>query len=166
MATALPIMPAGPYEAPSVVLSPLLRSFTELLSALDHHIACERDLDGVDLFDPAWRYWLDKAEAAQLQLYDALASSTRLSPDRAEEIALQRMATLVREGTNSAFRRYAELERSFADFLTVPGDGLDAARVRQMLAAAGNEIRAMAGLSVYRQDGAHPSEAEGFCAAA
>lgn len=137
--------------------SAFAQSFIALLSDLDQHIECERDLDDVDLFDPAYRSWLDNAEAAQRRLYEALSSITGMGAVSAADVPLRRMslliATLVREGTAKAFRQYDRLESSFIHYMAVPGDWPDNARTQHMLAAARERIQTMAGLTLYRQDG-------------
>lgn len=148
----------------------LLRAFPDLLSALDQHIQCERELDEVDLFDPAYATWLDDAEAAQTALYEVLARITRLRPAAPADAPLWRMslliATLVREGTASAFRRYAETEGAFVMHLRVPGSGPAALRARGQIVAARERITALATLTFYRQDGDTDGAWPGLCAAA
>ena len=132
-------------------------AFADVLSALDRHIACERDLDDAGSSDAAYCTRLDAAEAAQDALCVALARITSLSTSRATDVPLRRMAlivaTLVREGRASAFRRYVARRAEFAACLEVPGDGPIEARTRRMLAAADGRIAAMARLTLYRQDG-------------
>lgn len=137
-------------------LSSVSLAFEYLLSAIDHHLACQRDLDDVDPFDPAYRIWLDDAEAAHMRLYESLAFITGLLSECAEDVPLQRMslliATLIREESPKAFRRYLELENSFVGCMDVPGGSRNAKHARHMLAAARAKIRAMAGLSIYHQE--------------
>lgn len=157
-------------EARTLAPSSVSLAFAALLSALDRHIACERDLDDVDLFDPAYRSWLDNAEAAQLRLYEALAWITGLAAVRAGDLPLRRMslliAALVREGTATAFRRYLQNQDSFGPYLSVPDHGRDSVRARLMLAAAGEKIHALARLSIYRHDGDTDCDADEFREAA
>lgn len=163
-------LPGSPLDLAAPLPSAFAQSFVELLSALDQHIDCERDLDDVDLFDPAYRNWLDDAEAAQLRLYDALARITGAPAVTPDDVLLRRMslliATLVREGTAKAFHRYFQLENDFVHCMVVPGDGLDAGRMRHMLMAARKKIHQLAGLTLYLQDGDFDGEADEFCAAA
>lgn len=170
MANLTPITHCSAVEALTLTPASLAHAFPELLSALDEHIECERDLDDVEIFDLAYRNWLDDAEAAQLHLYDTLARLTGMAPVTSDDAPLHRMslliATLVREGTGEAFRRYNRLESDFLRFMTVPREGLDAVWTRHMLAAAREKIRAMAELTLYRQDGHIDGEACEFCAAA
>lgn len=170
MATLTPITRGDPVEGLTVAPASISLAFPELLSALDQHIECERDLDDVEIFDPAYRSWLDDAEAAQLRLYDALAQVTGMAPVSADDAPLHRMslliATLVREGTGEAFRQYNRLESSFLHHMVVPGDGLDAGRTRHMLMAAREKIHQLAGLTLYLQDGDADCEADELCAAA
>ncbi|MBV0893500.1 hypothetical protein KTN05_17060 [Paracoccus sp. Z118] len=161
--------PGSPLDLATPLPSAFSLCFAGLLSALDQHIECERDLDDVDLFDPAYQNWLDDAETAQLRLYD-LASITGLAAVTPDDVPLRRMtlliAMLVREGSAEAFRQYGRLESSFLRHMVVPGDGLGAVRTRLMLADAREKIRAMAELTLYRQDGDIDGEACELCAAA
>ena len=153
--TALPAA-ASKVAAPRRL--PLARCFIAMVAALDGHIHAERDLDRTALADPAYQRRLDRAETAGLRLYDVLAEITAMPAPDATTAPLRRMAlivaTLVREGTATAFRRYAENRDDLAEFLAVPGDGRGDARVRHMIAAADKRIAAMAKLSLYRSDGA------------
>ena len=136
---------------------PLARCFIAMVAALDGHIDAERDLDRTALADPAYQRRLDRAETANLRLYDVLAQLTAMPASDATTAPLRRMAlivaTLVREGTAAAFHRYADSRDDLAEFLVVPGDGPVESRVRHMIAAADRRIAAMADLSLYRSDG-------------
>lgn len=131
--------------------------FIDLLTALAQHIHAERALDRAGLGNPGYSGLLDTADAASLALYEVLAEITAMPAPDPVVLPLRRMAliiaTLVREGTATAFRRYAGQRDAFAAVLAVPGDGPDAAQIRHMLAAAEKRIDTMAALSLYRQDG-------------
>ena len=158
MATHTTITPPVAVEAPIRMPRPFTLRFVDLLNALASHIHAERDLDRTSLADPAYQRRLDRAETASLRLYDVLAQLTAMPVPDETTAPLRRMAlivaTLVREGSATPFRRYAESRHDFAEFLAVPGDGPLEARVRHMIAAADKRIAAMAKLSLYRSDGA------------
>ena len=158
MATHTTITPIFAKEAPIRMPCAFTLRFGELLNALASHIHAERDLDRTPLADAAYQRRLDRAETAILRLYDVLAEITAVPASDATTAPLRRMAlivaTLVREGTATAFRSYAENRDDFAEFLAVAGDGPVEARVRHMIAAADKRIAAMAKLSLYRSDGA------------
>ncbi|SDL75868.1 hypothetical protein [Paracoccus chinensis] len=160
----------GAVEASTLPPPPLSIAFAALLAALDTHIQCERELDEVDLWDPAYRAWLDDAETAELRLYEVLAHITSSRPASLDDAPLWRMAlliaTLVREGTASAFRRYAATEAEILMHLRVPGESPAALRVRSQIAAARRRIADMAGLTLYRQDGDVEGACPDLCAAA
>lgn len=137
-------------------LSSISLAFENLLPTIDHYLACERDLDDIDPFDPAYRSWLDDVEAAQMGLYESLALIIGLASECAEDVPLQRMsfliATLIREESPKAFDQYFELENSFIGCMAVPGDSWNATQARHMLAAARAKIHTMAGLSISDQE--------------
>ncbi|MCQ0971784.1 hypothetical protein MLD63_15280 [Paracoccus sp. TK19116] len=155
MATKFNTTPPAAIEAPP--LSPLATAFAALLTVLEEHVTAERDLAKVDAVDAAYQDKLDAADDAQDALYAELAAITALTPTCAEDVPLRRMtlilATLVREGTASAFRRYADCKPEFATYLAVPGEGTAALHVAHLLAAADRRISQMAGLPLYLQDG-------------
>lgn len=147
---------ASSLSLDGLFLSSISLAFENLLPTIDHYLACERDLDDIDPFDPAYRSWLDDVEAAQMRLYESLALITGLASECAEDVPLQRMsfliATLMREGSPKAFGRYFELENSFVGCMAVPGNSRHATHARHMLTAARAKIQAMAGLSIYQQE--------------
>ena len=158
MATHTTITPPVAVEAQIRMSCAFTLRFGDLLNYLASHIHAERDLDRTSLADPAYQRRLDRADAASLRLYDVLAQLTAMPASDATTAPLRRMAlivaTLVREGTATAFFRYADSRDDFAEFLAIPGDGPIEARIRHLLAAADKRIAAMAGLSCYIQDGA------------
>lgn len=161
MATEFPITRPSVDEAPT----PLEVSFFRLLKALAQHIWAEQDMDRADLSNPTCDRVLDAAENARMALYEVLAKITALQATSAADVPLRRMAliiaTLVREGTGTAFARYREHQTEFAAFLDVAGNGRAEMSVRKMIAAADKRIRLMAHLTLYRQDGiVHEAEAE------
>lgn len=149
------IIPSGVGMPVSSSLCAL--AFADLLTVLDRHIACEADLEEVDLFDPAFRNWLDEADAAQDALYEVLARITGMTASCETDVPLRRMAlilaTLIREGRASAFCRYAENHSEFALHLRVPPNGTASLQARRLIAAADMRIATMARLHLYRQDG-------------
>ena len=150
--------PTIPVEAPIWMLCPFGLRFVDLLNAMAQHVFAECELDSTNIADPAYHSRLDLADTTSTRLYEVLAELTAMPAPDATTAPLRRMAlivaTLVREGTATAFRRYADSHDDFAEFLSVSGDGPLEARIRNMIAAAERRIAAMAGLSCYIQDGA------------
>ncbi|MDO6588573.1 hypothetical protein Q4543_24325 [Salipiger sp. 1_MG-2023] len=97
MATFALITPSGGAEpcahfAPSLVS----RGFTRLNSALARYIDCERDLDGVHCFDPAFLDGMVDAEAARSTVLDCITMITDAPIARESDKPLQRSAVLTR----------------------------------------------------------------------
>lgn len=157
MATETIITRSGAIEAPIRMLDPFALRFVGLLDALAEHIWAEHDLEGGEPSDPAFNRKIARANWAQLQPCEVLAEMTNAPATIATDVPLRRMAlliaTLVREGTASAFRLYAESRDAFALHLRVPGYGGASMRARGQIAAAEKRLALMATLTLYRQDG-------------
>ncbi|MCQ0971995.1 hypothetical protein MLD63_16350 [Paracoccus sp. TK19116] len=171
MAIMTPTTHTAALEAPFGMLNPFALRFIDLLNAVNEHIWAECALDRADTADPNYPTRLKQANDASLLVYDLLAELTGRSVTAAREVPLRRMAlviaTLFREGTSSAFRRYAEHRNDFSQFLAVPGNGPIESRIRHMLAAADKRISRMALLTLYRQDGVdHHAKVEAVTLAA
>lgn len=148
---------ADAVKAPFRLLNAFALRFIDLLNAVNEHIWAEGALDRIALTDRDYQAGVDRADDARLAVYDLLADLTARPVTAATDVPLRRMAlifaTLMREGTASAFRRYFKHQAELAACLTVPGDDPIAARIRHMLAAAEMRISRMARLTVYLQDG-------------
>ena len=158
MATNPHITRPVPVEAQIRMSCAFTLRFVDLLNAMAQHVYAERELDRTNIADPAYHSRLDLTDTTSTRLYEVLAELTAMPAPDATTAPLRRMAvivaTLVREGTAAAFRRYADNRDDLAEFLVVPGDGPIEARIRHMIAAADKRIAAMAGLSCFIQDGA------------
>ena len=158
MADMTPIMARrADKPAPHFTHTPVSRAFAQLLGTMAVFIEAERDIEDVDVWDPAFRGWLTSAE-------DALASVTTLlhqigdaQSQRASDRPLQHMACLYLDlmGSESG-------EEFCAIRATLPGRapllrccGVDpvARRVRAMLRAAHARLDELATLSAYTDQG-------------
>ena len=158
MATEPPTTRPTAVEAPMRKLNAYALRFIDLLNAVNEHIWAEHDLERSTPADSGYKACLDRADGASLRVYDLLAEFTGRPVIDPTDVPLRRMslilATLLREGSASAFRRYDERRAEIAALIACPGNNLSAARVRHMLAAADLRIARLSALSIYQQDGA------------
>lgn len=158
MATAIPTTFPRAQKAPPTEASAFALQFTQLIHAWGWHVTSEKSLACTDQADPYYEARLASAESALPLFHEALLATLEMKPAIALDMPLRRMAllaaTLVRENRAAAFDRYLGLQGEFAPFFTVAGDGVAAANVRQLLAAADRRIRVMAQLPLYRTEGA------------
>ena len=155
MATALPITPvAGAEDARGVYTpTPITRGFSRLLVELAALIEAERDIEDVDIWDPAFVGWLRAAEHALARVKNRLRLLCATGVQRRGDGPLQRMAGLIgamiaTDEPGMFLARYQELRRDRSS-LRCPGDGAVARRVNRLLATGLSRIDELAGLSCF-----------------
>lgn len=114
------------------------RLFSRLLADLSALIENERDIEHVDLFDPAFSGWLRAAEQAHESVSSGLLSLLDSPVQRAEDRALQRMAfglhALLKSEEPGEFKRIYDLIQRFPAAFICPGPSAFARRSTVMLA--------------------------------
>lgn len=158
MADQTYIMPHRPYEAaaddkPTTIAA----AFSALMTALPLHIAAEREIEDVDIWNPAFRHWLTDAEAAFTVVTGLLWGISAAAIERAEDKPLQRMSMLLDRMVGSeepgAFRHYHALLLRFAPLFRCGGHGVIARHCDAMLVAAFTHIETMSDLLTYDDPG-------------
>ena len=155
MATLTPNTPSNAGEAARHPDTPVGLCFVELLHAVAWHLFAQDRLvrSGDDhMRSDDLHTEVDETRATMLAV---LARITGMTAGSDTDMPLLRMAlllaTLVREDRAEAFRRYFEREEAFAEYLHVPGNDRQAARVRHMIEAGHKRIRFMARLAQARE---------------
>lgn len=120
--------------------SPIVPLFAAMLAAFAEFIARERDIAGVDVWDPAFRGWLAAAEAAQDRLTD-LQNALQATPIAHPADWPLKRATFLLQATLGADRpeEVAQLRRAARQNAScfLRDDGTQASQqARQMLARA------------------------------
>ncbi|MFP7675520.1 hypothetical protein ACG74X_19410 [Marivita sp. S0852] len=133
--------------------TPLASAFAALLPALDSHIEAERDIEDVDIWNPAFRAWLTDAEVAfeavTTNLFTVLATDVIAEDDK----PLKRMAMLIEamigsEEPEMYMHLYGLLPR-FEHLFHCNGSGPAAQERTLMLTQARSQIDTMATLLTY-----------------
>ncbi|TDX19381.1 hypothetical protein, partial [Rhodovulum visakhapatnamense] len=118
------------------------------------YIECERDLEHVDCFDPAFMNWARDAEAARRKTLLLCGDIIRAAICRPEDRPLQRLALLTRALIESeTSERFTTLHRALdlhADLFSCPGTTPTLARARHMLNRCHELLDAMAELGEFR----------------
>lgn len=78
-----------------------MSAFAALLDALSRHALAERDIEHVDVWDPAFRHWLTEAEEVFTEVTTLLSRIRRAEFVRAEDLPLQRLAAVIDAMTGS-----------------------------------------------------------------
>ena len=133
--------------------TPISAAFSGLLTALARHAEAERDIEDVDVFDPAFRDWLTDAENTFTSVTTLISSIGRAEPARSEDLPLQRMTMLVDAMIGSeepgTFARLHRLMPQFeAAFRSKQNNGV-ARRVNHMLLTACARMDELASLLSY-----------------
>lgn len=136
--------------------TPISHTFSELNGALAQYIECERDIECVDSFDPAFANWLTDAEAARHNVLDRIASITTAPISRNADKPLQRISLLTRAlitcETGADFTAlYALLDCHGHLFACFENDPIGH-RVQQMLEVHQDHLHAMADLGEFAED--------------
>jgi len=95
MADMTPTTPAGANEAlqdaAHFTHTPISTLFSRLLGAMAHHIECERDIEHVDVFDPAFNGWLKDAEEAATVVTTLISKIRQCRIQRRADVPLMRL---------------------------------------------------------------------------
>ena len=155
MATLTPNTPSNAVEAARHSDTPVGLCFVELLHVIAWYAFAEDKLvrSGDNHIESGKLH--AEVEATRATMLAVLARITGMTAGSDTDVPLIRMAlllaTLVRENNADAFRRYFEREEAFAEYLAVPGNDRQAARVRHMIEAGHKRIRFMARLAQARE---------------
>lgn len=131
--------------------TPISIAFAALLDALSRHAIAERDIEGVDIWDIAFRDWLTEAEVVFTEMTTLLSRIRNTDLVRAEDLPPQRLAVVIdamigSEEPGTFQRLHAWLP---AALFHCPGVSPAARQARQMLAMARDRIDALARLESY-----------------
>lgn len=128
-------------------------AFSALMTALPLHIEAEREIEDVNVFDPAFRSWLTDAEAVFTDVTNLFTAIATADVARAEDRPLKRMSMLldamVGSETPGTFQHYRELLPRFEHLFRCTGSGPVALQYDAMLVAAFAHIETMAMLLTY-----------------
>lgn len=155
--------------------TPISTAFSCLLVALARHAEAERDIEDVDIWDPAFRNWLTDAEEAFTLVTTLITQIGNAEPARPHDVPLHRMAMFIDLMVGSEepgeFQRLHQLVPRFQDAIRCTDGSASARRVNHMLLTAGLRLDELAGLISYEdllpesaddEDGKLPPE---LCAA-
>ncbi|WP_299416220.1 hypothetical protein [uncultured Sulfitobacter sp.] len=142
--------------------TPIASAFAALLPALARHIEAEREIEEVDIWDPAFRAWLTDAEVAFTDVTTHLSTIASLELTCAHDKPLKRMSllvnSLIRSEEPDNFMFIYGLRPHFEDLFQCEGSGPAVRDRNVMLGQALAHIDAMATLLTY--DGCAGVEAD------
>ena len=149
--------PGVPFEDASVFRhTATSRLFSRLLADLGLLIEMERDIEHVDVFEPAFSGWLTDAEQAHESVSSGLLSLLSSPIERAEDRALQRMAfglhTLMKTEAPGEFRQIYDLIQRFPSAFVCPGSSAFARRSTKMLATLRLRMADLLALTAFNDD--------------
>tara|TARA_R110000850_G_scaffold113041_2_gene227548 strand:+ start:5960 stop:6469 length:510 start_codon:yes stop_codon:yes gene_type:complete len=154
MAKDFNIMSCGTHKADhSQYPTPLATEFSALLPALARHIEAEREIEDVDIWDPAFRSWLTDAEHAFTLVTTQLSAISAAELTCADDKALKRMSMLIdtmvgSEDPDTFMQLYGLLPR-FEHLFYCSGTGFAVRHRNVMLRQARAYIDTMATLLTY-----------------
>lgn len=154
MADMTPIMAErADKPAPHFTHTPISRAFSLLLGRMAALIEAERDIEDVDVWDPAFHGWLTIAEEAQTSVTTLLHQIGDASSLRAADRPLKHMAriflALMGSESSEEFRSLQATLPRFEPQLRCPGTHPVARRVSAMLHAGRARLDDLATLSAY-----------------
>lgn len=133
--------------------TPVSTAFSRLLVALAQHAEAERDIEDVDIWNPAFHAWLTDAEEAFTLVTTLITEIGNAEPIQATDLPLQRMASYVDAMIGSeepgTFRRLHLAVPRFLKAVRCTDDSASARRVNHMLLSAGLRLDELAGLISY-----------------
>ena len=136
--------------------TPTSQLFSRLLADLGVLIERERDIEHVDVFDPAFSNWLRDAERAHSSVMSGLLSLLDSPVQRAEDRALQRMAlglqALMKTEAPGEFKRIYDVIHRFPSAFLCPGPSAFARRSTAMLATMRTRMTDLLSLTAYVDD--------------
>ena len=116
------------------------------------HVEAERDIEHVDVWDPAFRGWLTEAEECLTAVTKIISHLGGLPVERHEDVVLLQVAAIIDALIGAETEREAvRAHEALADLpaFHCPGRGAVAHRVNRMIASAADRLRDLAGLEVY-----------------
>lgn len=154
MTAHAPITPTGaltphlPYNP-----TPIAVAFSALMVALPVHIEAEREIEDVDVWDPAFSNWLTDAEHAFEAVTTQLSTIASLEVMRPEDMPLKRISLLIDAMIGSedpdGFRSFYVLLPKFEALFWRSGSSDAAQHANEMLEAARAHIDTLATLLTY-----------------
>ena len=133
--------------------TPIILAFDALLIAVRSFIVAERELEGVDVWDPACRNWRDDADAARDQLDSRINGMRGLRPALPGDRPLLRMSLLVgimlRTTTPCDLSRALGVLTTHAMMFECADSDPMAARVNSLLRRRRSLIDSLAALQAY-----------------
>lgn len=136
--------------------TPISTLFSRLLCAMAHHIECERDIEHVDCFNPAFVGWLKAAEEAATVVTTLISEIRHSSIQRRADVPLMRLTiiadTMLGASTPDVFLEAQGL-LSHPQLFAVREGGAVAHRVTAMIKTAKNCLNQLAELDAYEPVG-------------
>lgn len=133
--------------------TPIASAFAALLPALARHIEAEREIEEVDIWDPAFRAWLTDAEVAFTDVTTHLSTIASLELTCIDDRPIKRMAMLLDALIGSeypdTFMHLFGLLPRFERLFQCSGSGPAVRHGNVMLGEARAHIDAMATLLTY-----------------
>jgi hypothetical protein len=130
--------------------------FSRLLSYLSAFLEAERDIQDVDVFDPAFSAWLRDAELAQETVSTRLTAVLKAPVQRNEDRALQRIAFALHAllGTEAPgeFMRIYQMILRFPAAFTCAGRGAVGRRTNEMLSTMRMRMADLSALATFNDD--------------
>jgi hypothetical protein len=130
--------------------------FSRLIVALTTFIEAERDIEDVDVWDPAFDGWLGAAETAQTEVTTLITEIRTTAPVRAADRPLARM-TLSLDGMLGAeyrgdYLHFRGLLDKYAPLFRAQGSDVVAYRVNALLQSARQRVEDLATLDCLADD--------------
>ncbi|WPZ29177.1 hypothetical protein T8A63_16350 [Sulfitobacter sp. OXR-159] len=133
--------------------TPLATEFAALLPALARHIEAEREIEDVDIWDPAFRSWLTDAEHAFTDVTTHLSTIASIDLTCSDDKPLKRMSMLIDAMIGSeepqTFMQFYRLLPRFEHLFYCDGTSLAIRHRNVMLRTARAHIDTMANLLTY-----------------
>lgn len=167
MAAVLPITSPAAAEAARGVYTPtsITRNFSHLLVELAAFIEAERDIEEVDIWDPAFMGWLRDAEHARKQVTRRLRALRGSVRHRREDGPLLQMARRIEamiatEEPGAFLAQYRDLQHDRAGF-RCPTESAVAQRVNRLLATGLSRIDELVALACFADEAPEIEPASG-----
>ncbi|MCV2894994.1 hypothetical protein [Lentibacter sp. XHP0401] len=141
-------------DAHSYIPYPISKQFSLLLGALAIAIEAERDIENVDVFNPAFDGWLEESERAWDRVTDIQLVLKKMPIRRVEDQPLKMLGFMMHLAMSSETRTELQAVQSFAQRephrLQCPGRDALAHRITSMLAQGQFLLGAIGGLEVFQ----------------
>ena len=150
------IPPAADKALTPFTHSRISSHFSRLIIALTTLIEAERDIEDVDVWDPAFDGWLSAAEAARTRVTTLITEIRSTAPARAADRPLARM-TLCLDGmlgaeTRHDYLHFRKLLDKYAPLFRARGSDVVAYRVNTLLQSARQRVEELATLDCVADD--------------